>query len=94
MLVYKYELFKIEPNETITSMYIRFTDIVNYLKNLRKAYTDSELCRKVLCSLPRSWKAKVTAIQKAKDLTCLKLEELLGSFMTHELTLNQQRKKK
>ena len=38
------------------------------------------------------------AIQKAKDLTFLKLEELLGSLMTHELILNHQeeeeRKKK
>ena len=34
MLVHKYELFKIEPTETITSIYIRFTDIVNNLKNI------------------------------------------------------------
>ncbi|ERM97173.1 hypothetical protein AMTR_s00255p00016970, partial [Amborella trichopoda] len=31
--------------------------------------------------------AKVTAIQEAKDLTRLPLEELLGSLMTHELTM-------
>ena len=89
MLVHKYELFKIEPNETITDMYTRFTNIFNNLKNPEKAYTNSELCRKVLHFLPRSWKAKVTAIQEAKDLTSLIFEELLGSLMTHELTLNQ-----
>ena len=43
MLVHKYELFKNEPNETITSMYTRFTNIVNNLKNIEKAYIDSEL---------------------------------------------------
>ena len=51
--VYKYELFKIEPNESILGMYTRFTDIVNNLKNLDKSYTDFELCRKVLRYLPR-----------------------------------------
>ena len=55
-------------------MYTRFTDIVNKIKNLGKTYTDSELCRKILRSLPRSWEAKVTAIQEAKDLICLKLK--------------------
>ena len=88
MLAHKYELFQIKPNETITDMYTRFTDIVNNLKNLGKAYTDFELCKKVLCSLPRSWEAKVIAIQEAKDLTSLRLEELLDSLMTYELTLN------
>ena len=89
MLVHKYELFKMEPNETIMGIYTRFTDIVNNLKILEKANTDSELCRKILSSLPHSWETKVTAIQEAKDLTSLRLEELLGSLMTHELTLNQ-----
>ena len=90
ILVHIYKLFKMESNESITGMYTRFTDIINNLKNFCKSYTDSELYRKVLRSLPRSWKAKVTAIQEVKDLTCLKLEELLGSLTTYELTLNQQ----
>ena len=51
MLVHKYELFKIEPTETIIGMYTRFTDIVNNLKNLGKVYTDADLCRKILRSL-------------------------------------------
>lgn len=37
----------------------------------------------------RSWKAKVTAFQEAKDLINLLLEELLGSLMTHELAMKQ-----
>ena len=90
ILVHKYELFKIEHNETILGMYTCFTDIINHLKNLGKTYIDSELCRKILRSLPQMWEAKVTAIQKAKDLTFLKVEELLGSLMTHELILIQQ----
>ncbi len=78
-----------DSNETITCMFTRFTDIVNGLKSLGKNYTNSELVRKILRCLPRSWKAKVMAIQEAKDLNKLPLEELLGSLMTHELTMKQ-----
>ena len=45
--------------------------------------------RKILRSLPRLWEAKVTAIQEAKNLNTLSLEELLGSLMTHELIMKQ-----
>ena len=51
MLVYKYELFKIKPTESITDMYTIFTDIVNNLKFFDKVYTDADLCRKILRSL-------------------------------------------
>ena len=68
MLVHKYELFQIEQNESIACMFTRFTDIINGLKCLGKTYPNSDLVKKVLRSLPRSWEPKVTAIQKAKDL--------------------------
>ncbi|KAL5571206.1 hypothetical protein UlMin_020803 [Ulmus minor] len=43
----------------------------------------------ILRSLPKQWEAKVTAIQEAKDLSKLPLNELIGSLMTHEITMNQ-----
>ncbi|GAV83409.1 LOW QUALITY PROTEIN: zf-CCHC domain-containing protein/UBN2 domain-containing protein, partial [Cephalotus follicularis] len=60
--------------------------IVNSLKNLGKNYFNQELVKKIKC-LPRSWTPKVTAIEEAKDLTTLPLEQLLGSLMTHETTM-------
>ena len=52
MLVHKYELFKIKPNESITGMYPCFTNIVNNLKNHCKSYIDSILFYNILHSLP------------------------------------------
>ena len=75
-----------EPNESISNM---FTRITNFLKSLCKDYTNSELVQKILRSLPKSWKPKVTAIQEAKDLNNLPVDELLGSLMTYELSQNQ-----
>ena len=79
MLVHKYELFRMESNESITDMFTRFTDIINNLKNLEKLYTDSDLCKKILRSLLQTWDSKVTAILEAKDLSSLKVEELIRS---------------
>ena len=89
MFVHNYELFKMDANETITDMFTRFTNIINALKGLGKVYTTSENVRKILRSLPKTWEAKVTAIQEAKDLTKLPLEELIGSLMTHEVIMKE-----
>ncbi|XP_038895919.1 uncharacterized protein LOC120084093 [Benincasa hispida] len=87
MLVHNYKLFKMDANETISEMFTRFTNIVNVLKGLGKSYTTSENVRKILRSLPKSWEAKVTGIQEAKDLSKLPLEELVGSLMRHEIIM-------
>ncbi|GAV91866.1 UBN2 domain-containing protein, partial [Cephalotus follicularis] len=74
-------------NENISEMFTRFTTIINSLKNLGKSYPNQELVRKILRCLSKSWTPKVTAIDEAKDLTTLPLEQLLGSLMTHETTM-------
>ena len=54
MLVHKYELFKMEHDESITKMFTHFTDIINGLKSFGKSYSNSDLVRKILRSLPRT----------------------------------------
>ena len=58
MLVHQYELFKMESTKSITEMFTRFTDIINSLKNLGRVYSNSDLIRKILRSLLKSWEAK------------------------------------
>ena len=41
-----------------------------------------------------SFRAKVTAIEKSKDLDDIKVQELIGSLQTYELSLPSQRKSK
>ncbi|GAV90292.1 UBN2 domain-containing protein, partial [Cephalotus follicularis] len=62
MLVHDYELFSMNADEYIKSMFTRFTNIINALQSLDKTYSNSELVRKILRCLPRSWLPKVTAI--------------------------------
>ncbi|KAK2984121.1 hypothetical protein RJ640_006274 [Escallonia rubra] len=87
MLIQQYEAFKMKEHESINEIYFRFTLIINGLKLLGKTYPEKEVVRKVLRSLPKRWEAKLITIQEAKDLNVLKLEELVGSLMTHEITM-------
>ena len=54
MLVHKYELFKMEHDESITKILTLFTNIINGLKSLGKSYSNSDLVRKILRSLLRT----------------------------------------
>ena len=44
--------------------------------------------------MPESFCAKVTAIEESKDLDDIKIQELIGSVQTYELSLPSQRKSK
>ncbi|GAB2276513.1 hypothetical protein Dimus_039194 [Dionaea muscipula] len=46
--------------------------------------------RKMLRSMPNPWMYKVTAIQEAKDLKTLSLEELIGNLITHKLMVSSR----
>ena len=57
------------------------------MKGLGKTYGNKELVKKILSSLPKSWKAKVTAIKESKDPNIFLMDELVGSLLTHEMKL-------
>ena len=90
ILVHQYKLFKMLPNESIPSMFTRMTTITNSLDALGRIYTNADIVSKILRSLSKTWEAKVMAIREANDLTKLSLEELIGSLMTHEITMKNQ----
>ena len=43
-----------DHDESIIEIFTYFTDIINGLKNLDKSYSNSDLVRKILRSLPRT----------------------------------------
>ena len=90
LLLRQYELFKMNPEETIKGMFKRFTDIVNNLDTLGKTFSNEEKVRKILRSLPKAkWEPKTTAIEEAQDLSSLQLDDLQGKLLTHELQMNE-----
>ena len=89
-LMRKYELFEMSNEETMMDMYTRFTNSTNELKSLGKSFTTEELVRKILRFLPQSWETKVTAIQEAKNMNEISLDELIGNLQTYELRRSSQ----
>ena len=81
-------------DESFDSFYSKLNEVVINKFNLGEKTEDSKVVRKILRSLPESFCAKVTAIEESKDLDEIKVQELIGSLQTYELSLPNQRKSK
>ena len=76
------------------SFYGKLNEVVIGKFNLGEKTEDSKIMRKILRSLPESFCAKVIAIEESKDLGEIKIQELIGSLQTYELSLPSQKKRK
>ena len=81
-------------DESFDSFYRKLNEVVIRKFNLVEKTEDSKIVRKILRSLLESFRAKVTAIEESKDLDEIKIQELIGSLQTYELSLPPQRKSK
>ncbi|GJV06415.1 hypothetical protein Tco_1344071 [Tanacetum coccineum] len=80
--------FSISNEETIDIGFTRFNATVTSLKYLDPDYSSKNHVRKFLRALPLKWRAKVTAIEEAKDLATLPLDELIGNLKVYEMVLD------
>ncbi|KAK4840587.1 hypothetical protein QYF36_013079 [Acer negundo] len=71
-----------------------FGDITNQCQALGTPISGERLNWKIPRSLPKRFKAKVTAIEKKKDVDVMSLDELLGSLQTCETCLKPKAKSK
>ena len=74
-------------DESFDSLYIKLNEVVIGKFNLGEKTEDSKVVRKILRSLPKSFCVKVTAIEESKDLDEIKVQELIGTLQTYELSL-------
>ena len=94
MLTTRFEELKISKDESFDSFYSKLNEVVVGKFNLGEKTKDSKIVRKILRSLQESFRAKVTAIEESKDLDDIKVQELVGSLQTYELSFPNQRKSK
>ncbi|XP_017973176.1 PREDICTED: uncharacterized protein LOC108661381 [Theobroma cacao] len=83
LLTCGYEFFRMREGESISKMFERPTNIVEGLKALGMDFFNGQLVKKILYNLPKSWRPKVKAIEKAINLNDFKLEELIASLLTY-----------
>ena len=76
-----------EEDELFDSFYGRLNEIIIAKLSLGEKIEDAKVVRKVLRSLLKSFRAKVTVIEESKDLDEIKIQELVGSLQTYELGL-------
>nr|GEW23225.1 UBN2 domain-containing protein [Tanacetum cinerariifolium] len=92
LLVQQYEQFVISEDESINSAFARFNNIITSLKALDECYSSKNYVRKFLKALHPKWRAKVTTIEKSKDLTSLSLVELIGNLKVYEMIIKKDSK--
>ena len=79
-------------DESFDTFYGKLDEVVIGKFNLGEKIEDTKIVRKILRSLPESFRAKVTAIEESKDLDDIKVQDLIHSLQTYELSLPSQRK--
>ena len=82
-------MFKMQPSESITSWFDRYTTIINQLNQLGKVILEDELVKRLFMSLSKSWRSMVVAICEEKDLNKNFLDKICGSLLTYEQKVNQ-----
>ena len=80
MLTTRFKELRMSEDESFNSFYSKLNEVVICKFNLGEKTKDSKVVRKILHSLPESFRAKVTAIEESKDLDEIKVQELIGSL--------------
>jgi len=70
-------------------MQMRFTHIVNKLKNLGKTISNQDCTSKILRCMTKEWQPKVTTIKEAQNLNALSMLTLFGKLKDHEHEINR-----
>jgi hypothetical protein len=63
------------------------SDLRNSMVSLGKTVSDVKLMQKIIRSLLERFRIKMTTIEESNDLEEMKIEELVGSLQTYELSL-------
>ena len=92
MLTTRFDELKMSKDESFDPFYSKLNEVVVNKFNLEGKTEDYKIVRKF--NLPESFCAKVTEIEESKDLNDIKVQKLIGSLQTYELSLPNQRKSK
>ncbi|PNX66967.1 gag-protease polyprotein [Trifolium pratense] len=94
LLTTKFENLRMKDDETIMEFHMTILDYDNQFDAFGEKIPEKKLVRKMLRSLPKKFDMKVTAIEEAKEISEMKLDELVGSLQTYELATNERMEKK
>ena len=93
-LTSKFESIRMSDDKSFDEFYVKLNDIVNSAYNLDEIYYQHKIVRKILRSLTKNFRPKVTAITESKDVDSIPIDELVGSLQSYELDLPKTSKSK
>ena len=81
-------------DETFDEFYAKLNGMVNSAFNLSEVYDQPKIVRKILGSLTKNFRPKVTAITENKDVDTITVDELVASLQSYEFDLPKTSKSK
>ncbi|KAH6756266.1 hypothetical protein C2S53_003686 [Perilla frutescens var. hirtella] len=90
LTVDKYESFKMQPEESISSLETGFLGIISEMTNLGRSYPNSEMSSKVLDNLTEEWDMKVITTKESRNLNNIIPRELFDYLKAHEYSLKRK----
>ena len=94
ILTTRFEEVKMSKDKSFDSFDGRLNEIVNAKLDFQEKIEDTKVVKKDLRSLPKSFQAKVIAIEESKDLDTINIQELVGLLQTYELGLPSHKNSK
>ena len=79
-LTTRFESIRMPDNECFDEFYTKLNDIVNFAYNLGEVYDQPKIVRKILRSLTKNFRPKMTVITESKDVNSILVDELVGSL--------------
>ena len=86
-----FESLQMKETEDIDSFMNRVMFVINQLKIYGEDIKDRTMIQKVLRSLSTKFDVVVAAIEEAKDLEKLTIDELMGSLLSHKARINRNK---
>ena len=83
---------RMQDDQTFFAFCSKLGVIVNSSFNLRETIPKTKLVKKILRSLLERFRLKVTTIEESKDIDSMRVNELVGSLWTYEMTLLDSQK--
>ena len=79
-LTSKFESIRMSNDESFDEFYAKLNDIVNSAYNLGEIYDQPKIVKKILKSLTKNFRSKVTTITESKDVDSILVDELVESL--------------
>lgn len=87
----QFELLSMQENEAVSDYFNRLQVLVNSMKACNEVISNQQIVEKVLRTLTQKFGYIVVAIEESKDVSKMKVEELLSSLEAHEQRLLERR---